>query len=723
MFTRVLLLAGALALNSAVVLNQQTASSASPAAAASNPVLAAWTGPYGGVPPWDKAKPELFPAAFEAALAEQRAEIAAIASETAPATFDNTIAAMERSGKTFDRVIRLFGVMRQNIGTKEFLALDREWQPKIAAADDEIAFNPALFKRIEAVYKSLGAASLSAEQKRLAERVYESFVRRGARLDDGQKAQLSKINQQLATLFSDFRSKVLADENTWIVVESEKDLAGLPAPMVSAAKAAAEERGLAEKWAIVNTRSSVDPFLTFSTRRDLRERVWKKFKSRGDNGDGNDTKATIAQIVKLRAERAKLLGFASHAHWRMSDTMAKDPKAAQGLMMRVWPAAVQRVREEVADMQSIAAKEGAATVIEPWDYLYYAEKVRKAKYDLDQGELKTYLELNNMVAAALWSAERRFNIKFSEITGKVPVFHPDVRVFEVTDSDGGAHRGLFYLDNFARAGKRSGAWASSYRVQHKLDDGAKAISSNNNNFVKGAQGEPVLISVDDATTLFHEFGHALHSLLQDVTYPGLSTTPRDFVEYPSQVNERWLLTREVLDRFAKHYKTGEPMPQALVDKIERASQFNQGVATLEYLAAAIVDMDLHMRPGGVDDISTFEEEALARVGGMPREVVLRHRLPHFDHLFGSDAYSAGYYSYLWADVMAADAWQAFVEAGGPWDADVNDRLRRHILSDGNSIDRAEAYRRFRGRDPEIQALLDARGFTTAESVETSHPAH
>jgi peptidyl-dipeptidase Dcp len=381
-------------------------------------------------------------------------------------------------------------------------------------------------------------------------------------------------------------------------------------------------------------------------------------------------------------------------------------------MMRVWPAAVQRVREEVADMQAIAAKEGARIDIEPWDYLHYAEKVRKAKYDLDQGELKPYLELNNMVAAALWSAERRFQISFTEITGKVPVFHPDVRVFEVTDTQGGAHRGLFYLDNFARAGKRSGAWAFSYRGQHKLDGGAKAITSNNNNFVKGAPGEPVLISVDDATTLFHEFGHALHALLQDVTYPGLATTPRDFVEYPSQVNERWLLTREVLDRFAKHYTTGSPMPQALVDKVRESEKFNQGYATVEYLAAAILDMDLHTQSDGAVDPAAFERDGLARIG-MPKEIGLRHRLPHFDHLFGSDAYSAGYYSYLWSDVMAADTWDAFAEAG-PWDAGTADRLRKYILSNGNTIDRGEAYRLFRGRDPDVKALLEKRGFPTLE---------
>jgi peptidyl-dipeptidase Dcp len=638
--------------------------------------------------------PEHFPVAFEEGIAEQRREIDAIVANTEPPTFDNTIAAMERAGRMLDRLERMFAVARESVTTPAYQALEREWQPKLAASSDELLFNQGLFTRIEAVYEALPGSRLDPQQVRLVTRMYEHFVRRGARLNAGDKQRLSEINQELARRFAEFRAKVLADENTSTIIDGRQK--------------------------IVNTRSSVDPFLTSSPRRDLREIVWRKFKSRGDNGDANDTKATIVAIVRLRAERARLLGFASHAHWRMADTMAADPKTAQAFLLSVWPPVVTRVKAEIASMQAIA---GPSIMIEPWDVLYYAEKLRKAKYDIDEAEIKPYFELNNMAAAALWSAERRFGIAFKEITGSVPVFHPDVRVWEVVDSSTGAHRALFYLDNFARPGKRSGAWASSHRTQYTMDGAVTSIASNNNNFVKGAPGEPVLLSLADARTLFHEFGHALHSMLQNVRYRGLAVTPRDYVELPSQLNERWLLTREVLDRFARHYQTGEPMPQALVDKIELASQFNQGVATLEYLAAAIVDMDLHMRPDGVDDISTFEDEALARVGGMPREVVLRHRLPHFDHLFGSDAYSAGYYSYLWADVMAADAWQAFMQAGGPWDADANDRLRQHILSDGNSIDRGEAYRRFRGRDPEIQALLDARGFTTAESVETANPAH
>src|SRR5688572_4635884 len=672
-----------------------------------NALVAPWTGPYGGVPPWDQIRPDYFPAAFEMALAEQRAEIEAIAASTEPATFQNTIEALERSGQTRDRVSRLFGVAVDNVTNPQYQALEREWEPKLTAASDAIFMNPRQFERVARVYAP--RSRLAADQQQLTEQLHDLLVRRGARPGAAEKKQLSAINQELASLFAEFGQKVLADEDTWTVLEGEADLAGLPATLVDSAKAAADERKLAGKWIIVNTRSSVDPFLTFSSRRDLRERVWKTFKSRGDNGNQNDTKATITRIVKLRAERAQLLGFASHAHWRMVDTMAKDPKAAQALMMQVWPAAVARVHEEVDDMRKVAVRLSGPATIEPWDYLYYAEKVRKERYDLDEGELKPYFSLPNMIAAALWSAEQRYGLSFSEVTGKVPVFHPDVQVWEVRDAGTGAHRALFYFDSFARQGKRSGAWASVYRSQQKLIGPITPIASNNNNFVKGVPGAPALISLDDAETLFHEFGHALHAIVQDITYPGLATTPRDFVEFPSQVNEHWVLTREILDRFARHYQTGQPMPQTLVDKVDRSRKFNQGYATVEYLAAAILDMDLHTRSDGAFDPATFERDALLRIG-MPHEIALRHRLPQFDHLFGSDSYSAGYYSYLWSDVMAADTWKAFLEAGGPWDKTVAKRFRDVILAEGNSTDRAEAYRRFRGHDPDVKALFENRGF-------------
>jgi peptidyl-dipeptidase Dcp len=452
--------------------------------------------------------------------------------------------------------------------------------------------------------------------------------------------------------------------------------------------------------------------LASSSRRDLREKVWKSFKNRGDNGGANDANSTISKIMSLRVERAKLLGYASHAHWRMADTMAVDPKKAKDLMMKVWPAAVARVGEEVKDMTAIAKKDVKNLVFEPWDYLYYAEKVRKAKYSLDQAEIKPYFALDNMIQASFFMAGELYGLSFTEITGKVPTFRPDIRVWEVTDKASSKHVGLFYGDYFARANKRSGAWAMGYRGRESFTGKViTPITSNNNNFQKGGDQEPVLISLDDAQTLFHEFGHALHGLLSEVNYPGLASTPRDFVEYPSQVHEMWVLTRPVLDKFALHVKTKKPMPQALVDKVVASSQFNTGYTTVEYLSAAIVDMELHTLADGNIDPDAFERDTMKRIGA-PKEVVMRHRLPQFNHLFTSDSYSAGYYSYLWSEVMDADSREAFTATGNVFDKATADKMRKFILAPGNSTDRAEAYRQFRGRDPEVTALLKKRGFPT-----------
>ena len=589
-----------------------------------NPLLAPWNGPYGGVPPWDAVRVGDFPEAFETAIALRRAEIERIASRDQEPTFENTFVPLEDAGRELDRVRALFGVMSSNVSTPEVRSVEREWSPRLAAASDEITFNEALFQRIEEVYENRESANLTSEQQRLVELTHDRFVRAGAKLDAAGKERLGAINRELAGLFAEFSSKVLADENAWILIEEESRLEGLPTSLRASYRAAAEERGLGG-WAVVNTRSSVDPFLTFARDRELRERVWKAFKSRGDNGDENDTKATIARIVALRAERADLLGYETHAHWRMQGTMAADPEHARELMLRVWPAAVARVGEEVADMQAIADREGESITIEPWDYLFYAEKVRQERYDLDQNEIKPYFELDNMIRAAFWTAEQLYGLTFHEITGQVPVFHPDVRVWEVREGD--RHVGLFYGDNFARTGKRSGAWATTYR-SHEDFAGTRLtpLSSNNNNFVKGAPGEPVLISLDDAETLFHEFGHALHSLLSEVRYPGLASTPRDYVEYPSQVMEHWVLTRPILDRFALHYETGEPMPQALVDKVEASRTFNQGYATVEYLSAALVDMALHTREDPAIDAAAFEREALAEIGMPQFGICLGHQL-------------------------------------------------------------------------------------------------
>ena len=704
------LLASASLLALAAIAPAALAQQSTPMAAeTSNVLLQPWTGPYDGVPPWDKVRPELFKPAFMAAIDMQRAEIAAIVANPDKPTFANTIAALERAGKPLDRVGTLFGVMTANMNAPVYQALDKDMSPILSAASDEITFNKGLFARIAKVYETRETSGLSTEQQRLTTRAYDGYVRYGAKLNYAQKTELSGYNQQLATLFSDFGSKLLADEDTWTVIDKAADLAGLPASMVASMKTAADDRKLPGKWVIVNTRSSVDPFLTFSANRALRETVWKKFKNRGDNGDANDTNATIAKIVKLRADRAHLLGFATHANFRMADTMAKDPAKAMDLMLRVWKPAVQRVHEEVADMQALAGKEGTKLSIEPWDYNYYAEKVRKDRYALDTNELKNYFELGNMVKASFHMAERLYGITFTEITGKVPVFEPNMRVFEVHDKASGKLIGLFYRDDFARQYKASGAWMNTYRAPDRLDGVTTTLASNNNNFVKGAPGEPVLISLDDAETLFHEFGHAIHYLVSTNTYPGLLNTPRDFVEFPSQVHENWVLTRDILDNYARHYKTGAPMPQALVDKVKNASKFNQGYATVEYLASAIVDMKMHTLPDGVIDPDKFERETLIEIGA-PKEVAMRHRTPQFGHLFSGDGYSAGYYSYLWSDVMASDSWAAFEDSGDPFNPEVAARFKAIILAQGNSVDRAEAYRAFRGRDPDVNALLKNRGF-------------
>jgi peptidyl-dipeptidase Dcp len=676
-----------------------------------NVLLADWTGPYDGVPPWDKVQPAQFSEAFQFAIEERRREVEAIANSRAAPTFANTVEALERTGRRLDRVSSVFGVMTDNVSTPEYQAIDKEWSPKLAAANDEILLNDSLFRRIKAVYEARESSGLDAKQQRLATQLYDQFVRSGANLDATQKQQLSAYNQQLASLFSTFNERLLADEGTYIQA-SEADMKGVPADVKSAAAAAAKSRGMpAGSYAIKNTRSAVDPVLTFADNRALREKVWRAFVDRGDTGGASDTNQIISQIVKLRADRAKLLGFPTHAHWRMQDTMAKSPERAQELMMRVWPAAVARVKEEVRDQQAIAKTLGQKTSIEPWDYRYFQEKVRKERFDLSQDEIKPYFALDNMVEAMFWSAGQLYDLGFKENSGTVPVFHPDVRTFEVSDKRSGKVIGLFYLDNFAREGKRSGAWMTSYKSRSGLLGENYILASNNNNFTKSEPGQPVLISLDDARTLFHEFGHAIHFLLVDVKYPSLGGAQRDFVEYPSQVNENWLLTPEVMQRFAKHHKTGQPMPQALVDKIGKASKFNQGFATVEYLSSALVDMALHMDPNGVVDPDKFERETLTRIG-MPKEIVMRHRLPQFGHLFSSDAYSAGYYSYLWSETMDADTWAAFEEAGSPWHKPTADRFRTTLLQTGSETDRAEAYRQFRGRDPDVNALLRKRGFPT-----------
>jgi peptidyl-dipeptidase Dcp len=536
------------------------------------------------------------------------------------------------------------------------------------------------------------------------------FARHGAALGRPQKRRLEEINKRLATLFTTFSQNQLADEETQtVVLESDADLVGLPETMKAAARGAAEAKGLPGRWLITNTRSSAEPFLTYSRRRDLREKVWRMWVRRGDTPGPHDNKPIITEILALRGERARLLGFRTHAHWMLDDTMAKTPDAAMALVTKVWKAAVARARDEVTDNQRLADSEKAGHRIEPWDYRFYAEKVRKEKYDLDQNEVKPYLTLDRMREALFWSAGRLFGLKFRRIQG-VPVYHPDVTVYEVTR--GGKRVGLWYFDPFARAGKKSGAWMGEYRTQESFKGSVTPIVSNNANFVKGKAGAPVLISWDDAVTLFHEFGHALHGLSSEVTFPSLAgtSTLRDFVEFPSQLHEHWLLTPRVRGKFALHYETGKPIPRELVAKIQKAKTFNQGFKTVEYLYSAIYDMKIHMEPTDKPiDPAAFEAK-IARDFGAPREIVMRHRPTHFGHVFADDGYSAGYYSYIWADTLTADAAEAFVEAGGFYDKATAKRLRETILSVGNSVPPDEAFRRFRGRDVDTNALMRDRGF-------------
>ncbi|HEV8375432.1 MAG TPA: M3 family metallopeptidase [Candidatus Polarisedimenticolia bacterium] len=718
--TGVLVVVGAGVISAGAIKPKSAISRPLPAAKGSldNSLLAKWTGPYQGVPPFDKVKVDEFKPALETGMAQNLVEIDAIAANPAAPNFDNTIAGLERSGRELARAISIYGVYSSTMSTPEFQAVERDMAPKLAAFQDKINQNEKLFKRVEAVYQARSKSGLTPEQQRLVWLDYTGFVRSGAKLDAAGKKRVAEINERLATLYTSFQQNVLADESGYVTyLEKEADLAGLPPSQVSAAAEAAESKGQKGKWAITNTRSSMEPFLTFSDRRDLREKVWRTYYSRGDHGDEHDTKKSITEILKLRAERAKLLGYATHAHWRLENTMAKTPERAMALMEAVWKPAVARVHEEVADMQALADKEKAGIKIAPWDYRYYAEKVRKAKYDLDENEIKPYLQLERLREGVFWVAGQLFGLQFTPATN-VPVLLPEIRVWEVKDS-AGKHVGLWYFDPYARTGKQSGAWMNEYRPQERFDGVIPVIVSNNTNFVKAKPGQPILVSWDDAQALFHEFGHALHGLNSSVTYPSLAGTnvARDYVEFPSQLLEHWLETPEVLGKFAVDVE-GKPIPAELVAKIQRASKFNQGFITVEYLAGALVDMKLHLAGGKEIDPDAFERDTLKELG-MPEEIVMRHRTPQFGHIFAGDGYSAGYYSYLWSDTLSADAWEAFGEAGGPYDKAVAKRLHDNVFSLGNTVDPAEAYRKFRGRDAGISALMRQRGFPEPAATASS----
>ena len=676
-----------------------------------NSLTKVWTGTYNGVPNFDEMTLEDLKPALNQAMAINLIEIENIANQSTNPNFDNTIVALERTGKVLDRVFTYYGIWSSNLSSPEFRNIQQEMAPIMSAFFSKISQNQALFNRVKAVYENLESSTLRADQQRLVKLTYNGFARNGATLSEKDKKRYTEINQRLAELHTQFGNNVLVDEENYVVFVSEFQLGGLPSSLIRAAAAAAEELGKPNMYAITNTRSSMAPFLTFSEQRSLRQKVWNNYYSRGDNGDQYDNNKVIAEILNLRHERVGLLGYDNYAQWRLEDRMAKNPENAMALLEAVWPSAIARVSEEVADMQAIADTENTGIKIEPWDYRYYAEKVRKDRYQLDSDEVKQYLQLDKLNQAMFFVASELFNFTFTAVAeNSVPTFHPDVKVWEVTDKISGEHVGLWYLDPFARKGKRSGAWATSYRSHTTFEGNKTVLSSNNSNFVKAPAGQPVLISWDDATTFFHEFGHALHSLSSSVEYPSQNGGVRDYTEFQSQLLERWLMTDEVINHYLVHHQTGEPIPKALVKKIKAAATFNQGFATTEYLASAIMDLKFHTTdPSGIDP-DIFERKTLAELN-MPKQLVMRHRSPHFGHVFSGEGYSSGYYGYMWADVLTSDAAEAFAEApNGFYDQDVAERLVKHLFTPRNAVDPGEAYRAFRGRDADIKPLMRDRGF-------------
>jgi peptidyl-dipeptidase Dcp len=678
-----------------------------------NPLLRPWTAPF-EAPPFPELQPEHYRPAFDAALAKHRAEIDAIAGNLAPASFENTIAALELAGQTLRKVSAVFFNICGTDGNDATEAIEREIAPVLARHRTAILLNEALFRRVDDLHKRSDALGLSDEQRRVLDRHHIAFRRAGAALDSASKRRLAEIVERLASLGTAFSQAVLADEKAFmLVLEGEDDLAGLPRFLRAAAKQAGEERGHPGKHVITLGRSSIEPFLQFSARRDLREKACKAWIARGENGGASDTTAIIGEMLRLRSERAKLLGFPTFAHFRLDDSMAKTPDAVQELLNTVWPPARQRALAERDALQALADAEGGGFPIAAWDWRYYAEKLRKARYDLDAAEIKPYLQLDKIIEAAFETARRLFGLTFHP-RDDVPLYHQDVRAWEVRDRDG-HHVGLFLGDYFARPSKHSGAWMTGFRTQEKLAGDIRPIIANVMNFAKGAPGEASLLSMDDARTLFHEFGHALHGLLSDVTYPSIAGTrvATDFVELPSQLYEHWFERPEILNRFAVHYQTGEPMPDALMQRVIASRNFNQGFATVEYVASAIVDLDMHLLPSADNfDVKGFEQESLAKIG-MPDEIAMRHRPPHFSHVFSGDGYAAGYYSYLWSEVLDADAFTAFEEKGDVFDPETSRRLCDFVYSAGYLRDPADAYVAFRGRMPTTEPLLKKRGLVEA----------
>ncbi|KAB0268680.1 M3 family metallopeptidase [Microvirga brassicacearum] len=674
-----------------------------------NPLLAEWTDPQ-GIPPFETIAPEDYRPAFDTALERQKAEIAALIEQPASPTFANTIEGLERSGAALKRVGGVFFNLAGSHTNDAMQAVEREMAPVLAKHRNAIFMNDALFRRVDELYAARQDLGLNAEQSRVLDRYHTIFVRAGARLDSSGKKRLAAITERLASLGTQFSQNVLADEKSYrLVLDGEPDLTGLPPFLRESAARAAADAGMPGKYVITLSRSSIEPFLQFSQRRDLREQAFKAWTARGDSGGATDNKAIIAEMIALRAERARLLGYGTFADFKLADTMAKTPDAVLALLNEVWAPARARAMVERDDLQRYAERKGEAITIEPWDWRYYAEHVRLERHDLDESVIKTYFQLDRIIDAAFETAGRLFGLRFEELKD-FPRYHPDIRAWRVMDA-GGAVVGTFIGDYFARSSKRSGAWMSAFRSQEKLAGDIRPIIVNVMNFAKGGEGEPALLSFDDARTLFHEFGHALHGLLSNVTYPLLAGTSvsTDFVELPSQLFEHWLSQPDILRRYATHYRTGEPIPEPLLQRLMAARNFNQGFATVEYLSSALVDIALHQRKDPTSlDVAAFEKDALASIG-MPREIVMRHRTPHFTHVFSGDGYSSGYYSYLWSEVLDADAFTAFEETGDAFDPATASKLKQFIYSAGNLRDPAEAYTAFRGKLPTPDALLAKRG--------------
>ncbi len=678
-----------------------------------NPLLEAWP-ENRGLPPFDQISPEHFLPAFERALAQNRTEIDAVAGNPEPADFDNTIVDLERAGELLRKVATTFFNLNGAHTNAQLQAIERDIVPRLARHHNQTMFNRPLFDRIGALFERIDVLGLTPEQVRVLERYHTMFVRAGAGLSKDKSARMDAITQRLAALGTQFAQNILADENAFeLLLETEDDRSGLPEFLTEAARAAASERDNDGGCIVTLSRSIIEPFLQFSRRRDLREQAFAAWSNRGRNGGESDNRALVAETLTLRAERARLLGYETFARFKLDDQMAKTPEAVHDLLDAVWQPARAMAEVEREKLQGLARADGMNEALAAWDWRYYSEKLRQSEHDIDEAEVKPYFQLDRIIEAAFDTANRLFGLSFATVEG-LALYHPDVRVFDVTDADR-QPVGLFIGDYFARPSKRSGAWMTAYRAQRNIDKPVTPIIVNVMNFAKGADGAATLLTFDDARTLFHEFGHALHGMMSDVTYPMISGTSvaRDFVELPSQLYEHWLSEPEVLGKFARHYQTGKPMPAALLKRVLAAENFNQGFATSEYLASAIADLDLHDRadPGDLD-VDAAEAEILARIG-MPDAVTMRHRLSHFGHAFAGDGYSSGYYSYMWSEVMDADAFNAFREAGDIFDADTADRLARTIYSAGGRQDPADAYRDFRGKLPEIGPLLHNRGLQPA----------